>query len=59
MHKITFLELLRTQILCLVHLSKLRECEATDVEKILSQWEKVAKCNFKSKVHEKCTFLMT
>ncbi len=28
--------------------------------KTFSQWEKVAKCNFKSKaqVHEKCVFLM-
>ncbi len=60
MHKITFLELLRTPILCLVHLSKLRKCETTHAEKILSQWVKVAKCNFKSKaqLHEKCFFLM-
>ncbi len=29
-------------------------------EKLLSQWEKVAKCNFKSnaQVHERCFFLM-
>ncbi len=47
MHKITSLELLRTPILCLVQLSKLRECEATDAQK-LSQSEKVAKCNLKS-----------
>ncbi len=47
--KITSLELLRTPILCLVQLSKLRECEATDAQKLLSQSEKVAKCNFKSK----------
>ncbi len=55
MHKITSLELLRTPILCLVQLSKLRECEATDAQKLLSQSEKVAKCNFKSKaqLHEK------
>ncbi len=60
MHKINSLELLRTPILCLVQLSKLWECEATDAQKLLSQWEKVAKCNFKSKaqVHEKCFFLM-
>ncbi len=60
MHKITSLERLRTQILCLVQLSKLRECEATDAQKLLSQSEKVAKCNFKSKaqLHEKCFFLM-
>ncbi len=37
-----------------------RECKATDAEKLLSQWEKVAKCNFKSKsqVNERCFFLM-
>ncbi len=60
MHKITSLELRRTPILCLVQLSKLWECEATDAQKLISQWEKVAKCNFKSKaqVHEKCVFLM-
>ncbi len=44
MHRITNLELLRTLMLCLVQLSKFRECKATDAEK-LSQWEKVAKCN--------------
>ena len=60
MHRITSLELLRTLMLCLVQLCKLRECKATDAEKLLSQWEKVAKCSFKSKaqVHEKCFFLM-
>ncbi len=60
MHKITSLELLRTPILCLVQLSKLGECEATDAQKLLSQSEKVAKCNFKSKaqLHEKVFFLM-
>ncbi len=60
MHRITNLELLRTLMLCLVQLSKWRECKATDAEKLLSQWEKVAKCNFKSKaqVHEGCFFLM-
>ncbi len=42
MHKITSLERLRTPILCLVQLSKLRECEATDAQKLLSQSEKVA-----------------
>ncbi len=50
MHRITSLELLRTLMLCLVQLSKWRECKATDAEKLLSQWEKVAKCNFKSKL---------
>ncbi len=60
MHKNTSLELLRTQILCLVQLSKLRECESTDAQKLLSQSEKVAKCNFKSKaqLHEKLFFIM-
>ncbi len=60
MHKNISLELLRTQILCLVQLSKLRECESTDAQKLLSQSEKVAKCNFKSKaqLHEKLFFLM-
>ncbi len=60
MHKNTSLELLRTPILCLVQLSKLRECEATDAQKLLSHSEKVAKCNFKSKaqLHEKVFFLM-
>ncbi len=58
MHRITSLELLRTLMLCLVQLSKWRECKATDAEKLLSQWEKVAKCNFKSKaqVHEGFSF---
>ncbi len=58
--KITSLELLRTPILCLVQLSKLRECESTDAQKLLSQSEKVAKCNFKSKaqLHENFFFLM-
>ncbi len=51
---------LRTLMLCLVQLSKWRECKAKDAEKLLSQWEKVAKCNFKSnaQVHERCFFLM-
>ncbi len=37
-----------------------RECKAKDAEKLLSQWEKGAKCNFKSKaqVHERCFFFM-
>ncbi len=59
MHRITGLDLLRTLMLCLVQLSKWRESKATDAEK-LSQWEKVAKCNFKSnaQVHERYFFLM-
>ncbi len=60
MHRINSLELPRTLMLCLVQLSKLRECKAMDAEKLLSQWKKVSKCNFKSKaqVHERCFFLM-
>ncbi len=50
MHRITSLELLRTLMLCLVQLSKWRECKATDAEKLLSQWEKVAKCNLRVKL---------
>ncbi len=47
-------------MLCLVPLSKWRECKAKDAEKLLSQWEKVAKCNFKSnaQINERCFFLM-
>ncbi len=48
----------KNTMLCLVQLSKWRECKATDAEKVLSQWEKGAKCNFKStaQVHERCFF---
>ncbi len=42
MHRITSLELLSTLMMCLVQLSKWRECKAKDAEKLLSQWEKVA-----------------
>ncbi len=49
MHRITSLEFLRTVMLCFVQLSKWRECKATDAEKLLSQWEKVVKCNFMNK----------
>ncbi len=57
MHKITSLELLRHTMLCLVQLSKRRD-KATDAEKLLSQWEKVGLCNYKSKtqVHENVSF---
>ncbi len=37
MHRITGLDLLRTLMLCLVQLSKWRECKATDAEKLLSE----------------------
>ncbi len=29
---------------------QMKRIKATDAEKLLSQWEKVAKCNFKSKL---------
>ncbi len=60
MHRITSFELLRTLIAVLVQKSKWRECKPTYAEKLLSQWEKVGLCNFKSKawVHERCSFLM-
>ncbi len=51
MHQNHFFRASKNTILCLVQLSKLRECEATDAQKLLSQSEKVAKCNFKSKAH--------
>ncbi len=37
MHRITSLELLSTLMMCLVQLSKWRECKATDAEKLLSE----------------------
>ncbi len=60
MHKITSLERLRTPILCLVQLSKLRECEATDAQKLLLSQKKLLNVIVKSKaqLHEKCFFLM-
>ncbi len=51
MHKITSLELLRTPILCLVQLSKLRECEATDAQKLLSQSEKLINVILRAKLN--------
>ncbi len=51
----------RRQISCLELFAgkHARECKTTDAEKLLSQWEKVAKCNFKSKaqVHERFFFM--
>ncbi len=39
---------------------QMRECKAKDAEKLLSQWEKGAKFNFKIKaqVYERCFFFM-
>ncbi len=51
MHKNTSLELLRTPILCLVQLSKLRECEATDAQKLLSQSEKLLNAILRAKLN--------
>ncbi len=49
----------KNTMLCLVQLSKWRESKATDAEKVLSQWEKGAKCNFKSNSsNERCFFFM-
>ncbi len=52
MHRITSLELLRTLMLCLVQLSKWRECKAKDAEKLLSHEETSAN----AQVHERCFF---
>ncbi len=51
---------LRTLMLCLVQPKQMKRMQAKDAEKILSQWEKGAKCNFKStaQVNERCFFLM-
>ncbi len=57
MHKITSLELLRTPILCLVQLSKLRECEATDAQKLLSQSEKLLNVILRAKLNYMKKFL--
>ncbi len=50
MQKSLSLELLRTPILCLVQLSKLWECEATDAQKLLSQWEKLLNAILRAKL---------
>ncbi len=47
---------LRT-LMRVVQTKQWRECKATDAEKLLSQWEKVAKCNFKSKLKYMKMFL--
>ncbi len=59
MHRITSLELLRTLMLCLVQLSKWRECKATDAEKLLSQWGKLLNAILRVKLkYMKIFFLM-
>ncbi len=59
-NKITSLELLRTPILCLVQTKQIMRMRGTNAQKLISQSEKVAKCNFKSKaqLHEQLFFLM-
>ncbi len=57
MHKNTSLELLRTPILCLVQLSKLRECESTDAQKLLSQSEKLLNVILRAKLNYMKMFL--
>ncbi len=51
MHKITSLELLRTPILCLVQLSKLRECEATDAQKLFLSQKKLLNAILRAKLN--------
>ncbi len=60
MHRITSFELLRTLIAVLVQKKQMKRMQAHICWKLLSQWEKVGLCNFKSKawVHERCFFLM-
>ncbi len=50
MHKITSLELLRTPILCLVQLSKLWECEATDAQKFFLSEKKLLNAILRAKL---------
>ncbi len=50
MHKITSLELLRTPILCLVQLSKLWECEATDAQNIFLSEKKLLNAILRAKL---------
>ncbi len=50
MHKITSLELLRTPILCLVQLSKLWECEATDAQNLFLSEKKLLNAILRAKL---------
>ncbi len=60
MHRITSLEPSKNTNAVFSVTKQMRECKATDAENLHSQWEKVAKCKFKSKaqVYERCFFLM-
>ncbi len=51
MHKNTSLELLRTPILCLVQLSKLRECESTDAQKVFLSQKKLLNVILRAKLN--------
>ncbi len=54
MHKNTSLELLRTPILCLVQLSKYRECESTDAQNLFLSQKKLLNVILKqAQLHEK------
>ncbi len=57
MHKITSLELLRTPILCLVQLSKLRECEATDAQNFFLSQKKLLNVILRAKLNYMKMFL--
>ncbi len=57
MHKITSLELLRTPILCLVQLSKLRECEATDAQNFFLSQKKLLNVILRAKLNYMKKFL--
>ncbi len=57
MHKITSLELLRTPILCLVQLSKLWECEATDAQNIFLSEKKLLNAILRAKLKYMKMFL--
>ncbi len=60
MHRINSLELPRTLMLVFSATKQMKRMQAHGCWKLLSQWVKVAKFNFKSKaqVHEGCFFLM-
>ncbi len=51
MHKNTSLELLRTPILCLVQLSQIRECEATDAKSFFLSQKKLLNAILRAKLN--------
>ncbi len=59
MHRINWLELLRTLKLCLMQLRKWRECKATDAESFFLSERKLLIAILRvTQVHERCFFLM-